>query len=71
MTVENLRTAIETNRPFRIQMADGREYEVPHRDFVAFTRKGTSLVLVTDDDRFQVLPLLTMTGITQHAHHES
>jgi len=67
MTKENLHSAIESNRPFLITMADGKEYAVQHRDFISFTRKGTAVVVSTDDDRIHVLPLITMTGITQDA----
>ena len=63
MTKENLQSAIESNAPFTITMADGKEYLVPHRDFIAFTRRYTAVMVSTNDDRFHVLPLLTMTGI--------
>ena len=64
MTAEHVRQAIESNRPFEIQMADGRVYPVAHPDFIAFTRTRTAVLLSMEDDRVQVLPLLTMTGIT-------
>lgn len=67
MTRENLHSAIEANLPFTISMADGKEYDVPHRDFISFTRKGTSAIVSTEDDRIHVLPLLTMTGISRAA----
>ena len=70
MTRENIVTAIEANRPFTIFMADGKEYHVPHRDFVSFTRKGTSLIFSTEDDKVVFLPLITMTGIEQEAPTE-
>jgi len=64
MTKEVLRKAIDSNRPFTIRMADGKEYSVPHRDFVAFTRKGTSAIVVGEDEMVHFLPLITMTGIS-------
>ncbi len=70
MTKENVRGAIENNRPFVISMADGKEYAVPHRDFIAFTRKGTSVVVSTEDDQVHILPLITMTGISQGSSSE-
>jgi len=68
MTKENILAAIESNQPFVISMADGKEYTVPHRDFISFTRKGTSVIVSTEDDRIHVLPLITMTGIHQPSH---
>jgi hypothetical protein len=65
MTKENLHSAIESNRAFVISMADGKEYAVPHRDFISFTRKGTAVIVSTEDDRVHILPLITMTGISQ------
>jgi hypothetical protein len=65
MTREKIHSVIESNRPFTITMADGKEYHVPHRDFISFTAKGTAVVVSTEDDRIHVLPLITMTGIAQ------
>ena len=44
-------------------MADGREHEVPHRDFISISPKGAVVVVYDDQDHFFVLPLLTMTGL--------
>lgn len=63
MTKEHVHSAIESNQPFIISMADGREYVVPHRDFISFTRKGTSVIVSTENDRIHTLPLIAMTGI--------
>jgi len=67
VTKENLHSVIEANHPFVISMADGKDYAVPHRDFIAFIRKGTAVVLTTEDDRIHVLPFLTMTGVSRGA----
>lgn len=64
MTSENIRNALDSGKRFMIRMADGKEYQVPHPDFVAFTRKRTSLVFWDEDDRMHVLPLITMTGLS-------
>lgn len=64
MTMENLREAIDSHRPFDIQMADGRVYQVAHPDFISFTRKRTAVLVSLENERVQVLPLITMTGIT-------
>lgn len=65
MTKENIQGVIESNRPFTICMADGKEYKIPHPDFIAFTRKGTSVIVSTEDDKVHILALITMTSITQ------
>jgi hypothetical protein len=64
MTAEHVRQAMVSHRPFEIQMADGEVYPVAHPDFIAFSRNRTAVLLVLEDDRVQVLPLLTMTGIS-------
>ena len=65
MTVENLHEALDTGHPFEIQMADGRVYPVPHRDFLAFTGDRAAVLVVSPDTgRIQALPLRTMTGLT-------
>ncbi len=65
MTKENIHSGIESNHPFVISMADGKEFVIPHRDFISFTRKGTSVIVSTEDDKIHILPLITMTGISQ------
>ena len=64
MTKENVHSAIESNLPFVICMADGKEFVIPHRDFISFTRKGTAVIVSTEDDRIHILPLITLTGIS-------
>jgi hypothetical protein len=36
---------------------------VAHPDFIAFNRTRTAVLLSLDNDRAQVLPLLTMMGL--------
>ena len=67
MTVENLKEVMATGKPFTIQMADGQKYEVPHPDFVAFTRKRTTIAFYDEDGKQHILPLLPlllMSGIS-------
>jgi hypothetical protein len=56
--------AIETNQPFSIMMADGREYTVPHKDYISLPPRGTFAIVYDDHGKFYVLPLLTMTGLS-------
>ncbi len=70
MTRSLLVAAIERNEPFSIRMADGKEYPVPHRDYIFLPPKsaGSYAVVVDDDGHAWYLPLLTMTGL---GHHET
>ena len=60
--------AIESSRPFTLRMADGKEFHVPHRDYISLPPRGGFVVVYDhecEDDSFDVLPLLTMTGLRQ------
>jgi len=56
---------ISRNQPFRIETAAGRVFEIPHRDFISFSPKRTSLALFyeeNDEEHFAIIPLLTVTS---------
>ena len=55
--------AIESGNAFSIRMADGKEYEVPHRDYISLSPVGTFVTVYDDEGKYFVLPLITMTGI--------
>ncbi len=62
MTRDVLETAVREGIPFRISMADGKEYVVKEEFKIAL---GLSRVVVMDErDLPHVLPLLTMTGVS-------
>lgn len=63
MTRSQLISAIKSGNPFTLRMADGNEYSVPHPDYISVSPKGTFVTVYDDDERFYVLPLLTMTGL--------
>jgi hypothetical protein len=66
MTRAQIEKAIERNLPFVLKMADGNEYCVPHRDFIALPPNGAYVIVFDAEDKdnaFDVLPLLTMTGL--------
>ncbi len=44
-------------------MADGREYRVPHRDYLSFPPKAPYVIVYDDVGHFTALPLQTMTGL--------
>jgi hypothetical protein len=68
MTRNHIATAIERKVPFSIRMADGREYAVPHGDYISLSPTGTTAVVYDDSDHVWVLPLLTMTGLSYSEH---
>jgi len=60
-----LEELIETNQPLRIETAAGRVFEIPHRDFVAFSPRKTALFVFyeeNDEEHFAIVPLLTITS---------
>lgn len=53
------------NQPVRIETASGRIFEVPHRDFITFSPKRTTLSIFYEEngeERFALVPLLTVTA---------
>lgn len=62
MTHNLFETAIREGIPFAINMADGRQYEVREKDRIFLGK--THVVLVDEQVIPHVLPLLTMTGLT-------
>jgi hypothetical protein len=65
--LENL---IRENKPFRIETASGRAFEVPHRDFVSFSPMRTSLSISYEEngeEHFAIVPLRTVTAVTARA----
>jgi len=65
MTREQLESAAASGSPFVLRMADGREYPVPHRDYISFPPRATYVIVYDDNGHFTVLPLRTMTGLHQ------
>jgi hypothetical protein len=63
MTRGQIESAIESGAPFALRMADGREYAVPHPDYISLSPKGTFVTVYDAEERFFVLPLLTMTSL--------
>lgn len=63
MTREQIESAVASGNPFTLRMADGKEYPVPHRDYISLPPKAPYVIVYDDDGHFTVLPLLTMTGL--------
>jgi hypothetical protein len=54
-------------RPFTIRMADGRSFDVAHRDFVARSPTGRTVIIFGNDESYSVLDLLLMSELEVHA----
>ena len=63
MTRQQVESAIASGSPFTLRMADGKEYAVPHRDYIWLPPGASYAIVYEDDGHFTVLPLLTMTGL--------
>jgi len=65
MDVSLLEDLIARNKPFRIETASGRIFEVPHRDFMSFSLRKTTLSISYEEsgeEHFALVPLLTVTS---------
>lgn len=70
MDASLLEDLISKNQPFRVETGSGRVFEVPHRDFVSFTPKRTSILITFEEDgaeHFAIVPLLTITAAVTKA----
>ena len=68
MTRKQIESVITEGVPFTVGLADGRAYEVPHRDYISLPPKNATIAIVYEDDgTAHILPLLTMTGLTSNA----
>jgi hypothetical protein len=63
MTREQIGSAVASGAPFRLRLADGKEYAVPHRDYIWLPPKASSVMVHEADGHFTALPRLTMTGL--------
>lgn len=63
MTRQQIESAVARGTPFSLLMADGREYRIPHPDYISLPPKAAHVIVYDDEGHFTVLPLLTMTGL--------
>lgn len=68
MNSAHIEEAVERGVPFRLKVADGDEFRVPHADYIFLPPKGSVMrtyVIVHNDKGFaSILPLLTITSLT-------
>lgn len=63
MTRKQVESAVEAGVPFTLRMAGGKEYLVPHRDYIFLPPNASYVIIHQEDGHFNALPLLTMTGL--------
>lgn len=65
MTNEQFKATLHQHpfRPFTIRMVDGRAFEVAHRDFVAQSQSGRTVIVFQRDESYSVLDLLLMSEL--------
>src|SRR5919198_447505 len=57
MEAKLIEELIEGNKPFRIETAAGRVFDVSHRDFIAFSRRKTSVIITYDENGDELLAM--------------
>lgn len=70
MDVSLVEDVLAKNQPFRVETASGRVFDVPHRDFISFSPKKSSLFISFEEDgneHFAIVPLLTVTAVMARA----
>ena len=66
MTIETLREAVRTGRPFKITMAHGRTIEIPHPEFAMISGSGRIFYVARpNSDLFEAFDVLLITGVEQ------
>ena len=73
MTIQQLRAAHRAVpfRPFTVHMADGREFPVPHPDFLSMSPTGRTVIIYQENEEFSILDLLLMTEIETSSTNSS
>jgi hypothetical protein len=65
MTIEQVRQVYNAapSRPFIIHLADGRQIPVKHREFMAISPSGHTIVVYQADDTSNIIDLLLVTDL--------
>jgi hypothetical protein len=65
VTAEQLRTTRHASpfQPFTIRMADGRQFQIPHPDFLSMSPTGRTAVVYHADGSASIVDLLLMTEL--------
>lgn len=65
MTTDQLRNVwkAEPFRPFIIHLAEGRQVEVRHPEFLSRSQSGRSIIVHQADESFNIIDLLLVTDL--------
>ncbi len=65
MTIEQLRNLYQAQpfQPFVLHLADGREIPVQHREFLAPSPSGRTVIVYQPDDSFNIVDVLLVTAL--------
>jgi hypothetical protein len=65
MTIEQVKQLYNAApfKPFVIYLADGRRIPVKHREFMAASPSGRTIVVYEEDDSFNIIDLLLVTSL--------
>jgi hypothetical protein len=65
MTIERIRElhSAKPFRPFILHLADGREIQVRHQEFMAMGPGGRTIVIFHQDDSLNIVDLLLVTDV--------
>ena len=70
MDASLLKELIGKGQPVRIETASGESYEVRGRDYIAFSPKRTTMLILFEEngeEHFALVPLLTITSAVVNA----
>ena len=74
MDLSQIEEAVECNAPFTLEVADGDEFDVPHRDYIFLppktSPKRTYVVIHHDRGVASLLPLPTITSLRWNSDRE-
>jgi hypothetical protein len=67
MTTDQLRKLLQVRpfQPFRIHLADGRNFDVSSPEFLAVSQGGRTLSLSVEGDCFEHIDLLLVTSLEE------
>ena len=57
MTVKELREVHQARpfQPFTLELTDGQKVDVPHPEFLMFSRRGRTVVVAGEDNAFKIV----------------
>lgn len=63
MTVEAIREVMHRNHPLRIRSSDGREFLVPHPDFISVGSESDGVMVIHTERGITILDLPNVTAV--------